>query len=88
MQSDVQLTDRMVQDIADNAANQVTEKMLELNKYELEDMVILPEFKAVLEFYKALKKADEGLANMFSRRLDKSLTKSLSIAPNIQTYRM
>ena len=42
--------------------------------------------KQIVEFYKQLKQADESLANMFSRRLDKSLTKSLSIAPNIQRY--
>ena len=60
--------------------------MLENNLYEVDDLVKLGEFKQMVEFYKQLRSADENLANMFSRRLDRALTKSLSIAPNIQRY--
>ena len=86
MGSNVNITANMVQAIADQASKKLTEKMLANNLYDLDDMLKLNEFKQIIEFYKQLKSADENLANMFSRRLDKSLTKSLSIAPNIQRY--
>lgn len=86
MESNVQLTDIMVQKIADQASKKLTNKMLAINSYDERDMLKLDEFHEIVSFYKQLKKADESLANMFSRRLDKSLTKSLSIAPNIQQY--
>ena len=86
MDNDIQVTDAMVQKIADEASKKLTDHMLEQNLYELEDLIQMPEFKDMVSFYKTLKKADENLANMFSRRLDKALTKSLSIAPNIQRY--
>lgn len=86
MDSNVNITANMVQAIADQASKKLTDKMLANNLYELDDMLKLNEFKQIIEFYKQLKSADENLANMFSRRLDKSLTKSLSIAPNIQRY--
>lgn len=86
MDSNVNITANMVQAIADQASKKLTEKMLANNLYDLDDMLKLNEFKQIIEFYKQLKSADENLANMFSRRLDKSLTKSLSIAPNIQRY--
>lgn len=86
MDNDIQVTDAMVQKIADEASKKLTDHMLEKNLYELEDLVEMSEFKDMVTFYKTLKKADENLANMFSRRLDKALTKSLSIAPNIQRY--
>ena len=84
--SNVNITANMVQAIADQATKKLTDKMLANNLYDLDDMLKLNEFKQIIEFYKQLKSADENLANMFSRRLDKSLTKSLSIAPNIQRY--
>lgn len=86
MDSNVNITANMVQAIADQASKKLTDKMLANNLYELDDMLKLNEFKQIIEFYKQLKSVDENLANMFSRRLDKSLTKSLSIAPNIQRY--
>lgn len=86
MDSNVNITANMVQAIADQASKKLTDKMLANNLYDLDDMLKLNEFKQIIEFYKQLKNADENLANMFSRRLDKSLTKSLSIAPNIQRY--
>jgi hypothetical protein len=86
MDSNVNITANMVQAIADQASKKLTDKMLANNLYDLDDMLKLNEFKQIIEFYKQLKSADENLANMFSRRLDKSLTKSLSIAPNIQRY--
>lgn len=84
--SNVSITANMVQAIADQASKKLTDKMLANNLYEEDDLVKLTEFKQIIEFYKQLKTADESLANMFSRRLDKALTKSLSIAPNIQRY--
>lgn len=84
--SNVNITANMVQAIADQASKKLTDKMLANNLYDLDDMLKLNEFKQIIEFYKQLKSADKNLANMFSRRLDKSLTKSLSIAPNIQRY--
>jgi len=86
MGSNVNITANMVQAIADQASKKLTDKMLANNLYDLDDMLKLNEFKQIIEFYKQLKSADENLANMFSRRLDKALTKSLSIAPNIQRY--
>ena len=86
MDSNVNITANMVQAIADQASKKLTDKMLANNLYDLDDMLKLNEFKQIIEFYKQLKNADENLANMFSRRLDKALTKSLSIAPNIQRY--
>jgi hypothetical protein len=86
MNSNIQVTDAMVQQIADDACQKLTKRMTDENKYELEDLIKLPEFNDMVSFYKTLKKADESLANMFSRRLDKALTKSLSIAPNIQRF--
>lgn len=86
MDSNVNITANMVQAIADQASKKLSDKMLANNLYDLDDMLKLNEFKQIIEFYKQLKNADENLANMFSRRLDKSLTKSLSIAPNIQRY--
>ena len=86
MGSDINITANMVQAIADQASKKLTDKMVAINSYDEEDMLKLDEFKQIVEFYKQLKQADESLANMFSRRLDKSLTKSLSIAPNIQRY--
>ena len=86
MESDVNITANMVQAIADQASKKLTDRMLENNLYEVDDLVKLSEFKQMVEFYKQLKSADENLANMFSRRLDRALTKSLSIAPNIQRY--
>jgi len=86
MESDVNITANMVQAIADQASKKLTNRMLENNLYEVDDLVKLSEFKQMVEFYKQLRSADENLANMFSRRLDRALTKSLSIAPNIQRY--
>ncbi len=84
--SNVTVTSEMVQNIADMVCKKLSDKMLAENKYEVDDLVALPEWKNAVKFYKTLSKADESLANMFSRRLDKALTKSLSIAPNIQKY--
>lgn len=86
MQSDVQLTDAMVQNIVDNVAKKIANRMLEEDKYEEDELLALPEWKDAVEFYKQLVKADESLGNMFSRRLDKALTQSIRIAPNIQRY--
>lgn len=86
MQSDVQLTDTMVQNIVDNVAKKIANRMLEEDKYEEDELLKLPEWKDAVEFYKQLVKADESLGNMFSRRLDKALTQSIRIAPNIQRY--
>ena len=60
--------------------------MIQEDKYEEDELLELPEWKDVVEFYKQLVKADERLGNMFSRRLDKALTQSIRIAPNIQRY--
>lgn len=86
MGTNVSITADMVQTIADQASQKLYNTMTKLNKYDKEDLVKLSEFKQIVDFYKQLKQADANLANMFSRRLDKSLTKSLSIAPNIQEY--
>lgn len=86
MESDVQLTDAMVQNIVDNAAKKISTRMIQEDKYEEDELLELPEWKDVVEFYKQLVKADERLGNMFSRRLDKALTQSIRIAPNIQRY--
>lgn len=86
MESDVQLTDAMVQNIVDNVAKKIANRMLKENKYEEDELLELPEWKDAVEFYKQLVKADESLGNMFSRRLDKALTQSIRIAPNIQRY--
>ena len=86
MESDVQLTDAMVQNIVDNVAKKIANRMLEEDKYEEDELLELPEWKDAVEFYKQLVKADESLGNMFSRRLDKALTQSIRIAPNIQQY--
>ena len=86
MGSDVTVTSEMVQNIADMVCKKLSSKMLAANKYEVDDLVALPEWENAVKFYKTLYKADESLGNMFSRRLDKALTKSLSIAPNIQRY--
>ena len=86
IESNVNITANMVQAIADQASKKLTDRMLENNLYEVDDLVKLSEFKQMVEFYKQLRSADENLANMFSRRLDRALTKSLSIAPNIQRY--
>ena len=86
MESDVQLTDTMVQNIVDNVAKKIANRMVKENKYEEDELLELPEWKDAVEFYKQLVKADESLGNMFSRRLDKALTQSIRIAPNIQRY--
>lgn len=86
MESDVQLTDAMVQNIVDNVAKKIANRMIKEDKYEEEELLELPEWKDAVEFYKQLVKADESLGNMFSRRLDKALTQSIRIAPNIQRY--
>lgn len=86
MGSNVTMTSEMVQNIADMVCKKLTDKMYAVNKYELDDLVELQEWKNAVKFYKTLSKADQSLADMFSRRLDKALTKSLSIAPNIQRY--
>lgn len=86
MESDVQLTDAMVQNIVDTVAKKIANRMLKENKYEEDELLELPEWKDAVEFYKQLVKADESLGNMFSRRLDKALTQSIRIAPNIQRY--
>lgn len=86
MESDVQLTDAMVQNIVDNVAKKIANRMIEEDKYEEDELLELPEWKDAVEFYKQLVKADESLGNMFSRRLDKALTQSIRIAPNIQRY--
>ena len=86
MESDVQLTDTMVQNIVDNVAKKISARMIKEDKYEEDELLELPEWKDAVEFYKQLVKADESLGNMFSRRLDKALTQSIRIAPNIQRY--
>lgn len=86
MGSNVTMTSEMVQNIADMVCKKLSDKMVAANKYELDDLVELQEWKNAVKFYKTLSKADQSLADMFSRRLDKALTKSLSIAPNIQRY--
>jgi hypothetical protein len=86
MESDVQLTDAMVQNIVDNVAKKIANRMIKEDKYEEEELLELQEWKDAVEFYKQLVKADESLGNMFSRRLDKALTQSIRIAPNIQRY--
>lgn len=86
LKSDLQMTDQMIWNIADIVSQKLTKRMLADDKYELEDLIALEEWQRAVEFYKTLKVQDESLANMFSRRLDKSLTKSLQIAPNIERY--
>ena len=86
MESDVQLTDAMVQNIVDTVAKKISARMIKEDKYEEDELLELPEWKDAVEFYKQLVKADESLGNMFSRRLDKALTQSIRIAPNIQRY--
>lgn len=86
MQSDVQMTDEMVQTIVDNVAKKIANRMIEEDKYEENELLELQEWKDAVTFYKQLVKADESLGNMFSRRLDKALTQSIRIAPNIQRY--
>jgi len=86
LSNDVKMSSEMVQNIADIVCKKLSEKMLANNTYDVEDLVKLQEWKNAVKFYKSLAKADQSLANMFSRRLDKALTKSLSVAPNIQQY--
>lgn len=86
LQSDVQLTDKMVQTIVDNVAKKISQRMLDEDKYEEDELFALEEWQDAVTFYKSLVKADENLGNMFSRRLDKALTQSIRIAPNIQRY--
>ena len=86
MDTNVQMTDAMVQTIVDNVAKKIANRMLKEDKYKEEELLELPEWKDAVEFYKQLVKADEGLGNMFSRRLDKALTQSIRITPNIQRY--
>ena len=86
LQSDVQLTDKMVQAIVDNVAKKISQRMLDEDKYEEDELFALQEWQDAVTFYKFLVKADESLGNMFSRRLDKALTQSIRIAPNIQRY--
>ena len=86
LQSDVQLTDKMVQTIVDNVAKKISQRMLDEDKYEEDELFALQEWQDAVTFYKSLVKADESLGNMFSRRLDKALTQSIRIAPNIQRY--
>lgn len=86
LQSDVQLTDKMVQTIVDNVAKKISQRMLDEDKYEEDELFGLQEWQDAVTFYKSLVKADESLGNMFSRRLDKALTQSIRIAPNIQRY--
>lgn len=86
LQSDVQLTDKMVQTIVDNVAKKISQRMLDEDKYEKDELFALQEWQDAVTFYKSLVKADESLGNMFSRRLDKALTQSIRIAPNIQRY--
>ena len=86
LQSDVQLTDKMVQTIVDNVAKKISQRMLEEDKYEEDELFALQEWQDAVTFYKSLVKADESLGNMFSRRLDKALTQSIRIAPNSQRY--
>lgn len=86
LQSDVQLTDKMVQTIVDNVAKKISQRMLDDDKYEEDELFALQEWQDAVTFYKSLVKADESLGNMFSRRLDKALTQSIRIAPNIQRY--
>ena len=86
MKSDVQLTDEMVQKIVDSVAQKIAKRMTDEDKYEEEELLALPEWQDAVEFYKKLVAADESLGNMFSRRLDKALTQSIRIAPNIQRY--
>lgn len=88
MESDVQLTDKMIWNIADIVSSNLTARMDKEHKYDEEDLIKMPEWKSAVEFYKIVAKKDPSLANMFSRRLDKALTKSLSIAPNLQQYAM
>lgn len=86
LQSDVQLTGKMVQTIVDNVAKKISQRMLDEDKYEEDELFALQEWQDAVTFYKSLVKADESLGNMFSRRLDKALTQSIRIAPNIQRY--
>ena len=86
LQSDIQLTDKMVQTIVDNVAKKISQRMLDEDKYEEDELFGLQEWQDAVTFYKSLVKADESLGNMFSRRLDKALTQSIRIAPNIQRY--
>lgn len=86
LQSDVQLTDKMVQTIVDNVAKKISHRMLDEDKYKEDELFALQEWQDAVTFYKSLVKADESLGNMFSRRLDKALTQSIRIAPNIQRY--
>ena len=86
LQSDIQLTDKMVQTIVDNVAKKISQRMLDEDKYEEDELFGLQEWQDAVTFYKSLVKADDSLGNMFSRRLDKALTQSIRIAPNIQRY--
>ena len=76
----------MVQTIVDNVAKKISQRMLDEDKYEEDELFGLQEWQDAVTFYKSLVKADESLGNMFSRRLDKALTQSIRIAPNIQRY--
>jgi hypothetical protein len=86
MKSDIKITDAMVQNIVDNVAKNIAKRMVDENKFEESDLLEMAEWKDAVEFYKQLKKADKNLGDMFSRRLDKALTQSIRIAPNIERY--
>lgn len=86
IENNVQLTDKIVWNIADSVSTKLAKRMTDEDKYTIDDLIELPEWENAVEFYKILMNQDINLANMFSRRLDKALTKSLSIAPNIQRF--
>ena len=86
VENNIQMTDHIIWNIAENVCKNIINKMNKSGKYEEEDLVMMQEWENAIEFYKILKSKDPNLANMFSRRVDKLLTKSLGIAPNIQSY--
>ena len=86
IESNVNITADMVQAIADQASNDLIEKIFETNNFDINNIVKMKEFMQMVKFYKQLKTVDKKLADMFSRRIDRAFTKSLTIAPNIEAY--
>lgn len=86
VQDNIELTNKIVLNIADTVIKNIIAEMDSTNKTDANDLVKTEEWQNAVAFYKKLSAQDKGLANMFSRKLDRELTKTLQIAPNIQNF--
>lgn len=86
VKADLQMTDQMIWNIADEVSRALTAEMHKKKKLDAEDLFKLDGWKNAVEFYKIVNSQDPALANMFSRRVHRALKSEFGSIPSVQEF--